>query len=86
MTKARRRKAGQRMVEVEWADAATQHGWGDPAEHAARPVPMCRTLGYLIRSDRSGVYVSGTICTNDNGVADTTRIPRGMVLRVRRVR
>lgn len=51
-------KARKQIVEIEWEDSASDHGWMPLAEAVqGRGTVACRTVGYLVRSDDRTVTV-----------------------------
>lgn len=79
-----------RLVEVEWYDTAAIGGsWGSIAaqrrETNREALLHCRSVGYLLRSDKS-VVVLAQNWNSDGQCADLVVIPRGTIKRVRRLR
>ncbi len=74
------------LVEVEWSDASSTHGWFEPLEARKEADPVgCLTVGRLIRNDRKVVAVVQTVAEHGK-VSEVWAIPRGWVKRVRRLR
>ena len=47
----------ERIVEVEWEDATTTHGW-QQKDQAANASDKCRTVGYLLKETKQGVSLT----------------------------
>lgn len=73
-------------VEVEWEDAHSVNPWmhKDEMSHHLQPV-LCRSVGYLVASDKQGVKLVQTANAED-GVFSGLCIPRGMVKKVTKLR
>ncbi len=73
------------MVEVEWVDSCVNGGWRMRQEYldaVVSGVSHCRTVGYLLRSNRSEVIVMQSL--NDHGgAADSMTIPKCSVKKIR---
>ena len=74
------------LVEIEWADAASDHAWATlkEARDDAGPVP-CLTVGRLVSNGPKFIAVAQTIAKHGK-VSSVWSIPRGWVKRVRRLR
>ena len=75
-------------VEVEWSDSTIPHaGWMrydsvvDPAYRKA--IVRCVSVGILIADDEAGVALAASV--HGSEVAGVTIIPRGQILKVRRL-
>jgi len=71
------------VVIVSWDDA---HVSNDSVDHAPK---RQHTAGFLMRDDKAGVSVAAEIGEDPkptDDVRDVTFIPRGMVVKVRRLR
>ncbi len=72
-----------RIVEVEWVDSCVKGGWRMREEYLeGKGLSQCRTVGYLLRSDRQEVMVVQSQ-SNTGGVADSMTIPRRCVKKIR---
>ncbi|KKM92791.1 hypothetical protein LCGC14_1215020 [marine sediment metagenome] len=72
------------IVEVEWEDSHTSHGWQDePSLPASLTV---RSVGYAQRNDKSGItLVESIVQANNPGLAKygcTMAIPRSAIRKV----
>ena len=75
----------RRIVEVDWLDATSRGRWKSVDEQRKETVPtVCRTVGYLLVSDRHRVSVAQSQGTGGDAT-DTITIPRGMVQRMRTI-
>lgn len=77
------KKKPPELVVVDWLDAVTSNSWETMAEHPKKPLPV-KTAGYLVHESAATLVIASTI--GDEDVNATTTIPRGMVVKVRRVR
>ena len=73
------------IVEVEWRDAASTHGWRSPQECKEESgLVRCSTVGYLVHRDRKELHVLQAV--NEHGrVAEEWTIPVSNVIRVRKL-
>ena len=71
------------IVEVEWRDAASTHGWRDPAECKKESgLVICDTVGYLVHRDRKELHMLQSV--NEHGkVSEEWTIPVSQVIKVR---
>ena len=78
------RRQPWRIVEVEWRDSASFHGWGTTGYYDERgsDPSVCRTVGYLLKKDANEVFLVMSRSDNNN-VNDSMTIPRECVLRIR---
>lgn len=72
------------MVLVTWHDA--RHESEKFQEDFTHKPLTVYTLGFLLRSDKVGVAVAVEANAEDAEVRDVTFIPRGMVVKMRRLR
>ena len=81
-------KAGDR-VEITWDDATGDSGWVGVKE-VKWPKMRCRTLGFFIQANELAVMLADSLFEDweeaDGTIGGVTTIPRGMVIRVRKVR
>lgn len=69
------------IVIVSWNDA---HSTTDTVDHSPK---RQHTVGFLLRNDKAGVSIAAeTGEEKGDDVRDVTFIPRGMVVKVRRLR
>lgn len=83
-------KAKLQLVEVEWEDSASTHGWRDPEDATkASGLACCRTAGYLLSIDRKSVRVVQSkhdLKRDPNNlmlVAEVIAIPRSVIRKIR---
>lgn len=78
-----------RLVEVTWTDSFTHDvGWApasDYVDHISSLPFLIRTVGFLLYSDRHRVILSPSIDPHDK-CSGTWVIPRGVILRIRRLK
>ena len=75
---SKRTKYPYPLVEIQWLDAETSHGWETVAEKIPLVVPVVTTVGFLIEESEDAVRVASTIGDDKSHNARIT-IPRGMV-------
>lgn len=73
-------------VVVDWLDSSSHDGWQtmDEAQAHHRNKMHCRSVGLLIADNRHGVTVAHSV--HQENVAGTMHIPRGAILKMRRLR
>jgi hypothetical protein len=74
------------MVRVEWDDAVTGGKWMDETDRQSIKPFHVFSVGYLYRDDDSGVILFQQTCPEEDKSADFIWIPRGMVVRVQKLR
>lgn len=74
-----------RRIEVDWEDSGSAGGWESRKDSAKKDVLLCRSIGYVIRSDEKCIILSQSQCAVGDRVSDTITIPRACVKRVRRL-
>ncbi len=80
----------ERIVEVEWEDAATTHRWHDETQ---RPTPSpTRSVGYVTRDDDKAIAVAESLDDTKSETTSVSRfgcetvIPRSAIRKVRELR
>lgn len=83
-------KARRQIVEIEWEDSASDHGWMSTEEATGgRGTVACRSVGYLVRSDKDVVTV---VQNRQNSelhagvvyrVGEAMSIPKSVIRRIR---
>ena len=78
-------------IEVCWEDASSRGGW--TAAEALKELPAsCISIGYLVKRDRSGVWLAGSLHTKElaagecSEVGEASFIPAGGIKRIRQLR
>lgn len=66
------------LVQIDWKDAQTTHGW-ETADEVIVEIPQVITVGFLVKEDEHGVVVASTVGTDRHSNARIT-IPLGMVV------
>ena len=56
-TEAERRAATERVVEVEWIDSHSEHGWSSDVPYPG----LIRSVGYVLRDDDTGLTLTESI-------------------------
>lgn len=74
----RRKKYPFPLVEVQWKDAQTTHGWESEDEHVFE-VPVVTTIGFLIKENEDGLVIASTVGSDKTHNSRIT-IPKGMVV------
>ena len=66
-----------KLVELQWLDASTDHGWENDTEIdiSMEPVP---TVGFLLYQDERVVVIASTVSEGTSN--SRIKIPRGMIL------
>lgn len=75
----------RQLAIVEWGDAWTAGSWEHEDEVDNSPVPAT-SVGWLIRRDKVGVYLAGTIEGKDlagPSLGNRKFIPAGMIKKIR---
>ena len=77
----------ERIVEVEWTDISTTHGWHKKAQESG-PSP-CRTVGYVLEENDMYLTVVESLDNSEtpdgvesNNLGCTTSIPRSAIRKV----
>lgn len=75
-----------RLVEVFWIDCLLfTGGWETPADlHRQRRRIQQRSVGYVMRDDKLGIMLTGSLSQNGH-VFGTLNIPRRQIEKVRRL-
>lgn len=77
----------RRLAIVEWSDAWTEGAWKHEDDITQDHAPMPATsVGWLMRRDKVGVYLAGTIEGKDlsgPSVGNRKFIPAGMIKKIR---
>ena len=63
------KRDGKRIVEVEWEDAATTHGW-QHKDQLLNCAEQCRSLGYVIEDNERYILLT------ESETSDTEKEPR----------
>lgn len=73
-------------IEVEWVDSSSRGQWDSVEGYKIKTARALRirSIGYLLRSDRSEIVLIQSMGVNAD-VADSVTIPRGCVKTVRRL-
>ena len=76
------------IVEVEWVDSCTGHGWNSPEQHLEnrKEGTRCRTAGYLLERNAKRVMIAQSVGDDTGDVADSVSIPAVSVKRLRRLK
>lgn len=90
MAKEKKWKWPLPIVEVEWLDCMGYDAW-EPVdallEKANRPGRMTHfTCGYLLESNDKHVITIGSFSMSTEMCSDTTQIPRGAIVKIRRLK
>lgn len=74
------------IVEVEWYDAHSLGAWrARQAYLDEAKTAECRSVGYLLKSNRDGVTLLQSLHPAEDKMTDSITIPRGTVKSVRRL-
>jgi hypothetical protein len=77
-----------KKVEITWKDATSGSGWmskRDARQWAKTPLPICRTMGYVIRGDREQIVVAQNISDIERQ-GNLMAIARRMVVSIKKLR
>ena len=74
----------RQLVEVEWDDIAGGSNWDDTSKDYTNDIIHCKTVGYLLKSNRKTIVVASTISEKDR-CCDRTVIPRNVVKSIKRL-
>ena len=76
------------LIEVEWVDIASHNnGWMTIEETLKTIHPaLCRTVGYLIGSDKLNIRLAMLQTIEDNSIGMTMVIPKGCILKIRKIK
>jgi hypothetical protein len=79
-------KGSMEIVEVDWIDSCSVRGWqrSDFRHEDTLPLPI-KTVGYLLRSDKTCVTVIQSVSA-EGAKAESLTIPRSCVKKVRELR
>lgn len=70
------------ILEIDWRDSYTSTAWVNKFEviemHDADEV-KCKTVGYLLKTDKHFTTVAQSIATHNDDVDNTMTIPTGMI-------
>jgi len=75
---ARRRKYPFPLVEVNWKDAQTSHGW-EHSDEVELDIPIVTTIGFLIKESEDALMIASSVGTDKHTNARML-IPKGMVV------
>lgn len=64
------------IVEAIWIDACEENGWGDIDDLSNRDLPVCFSVGYLVKDLESHVAIMQTMSPHNGNGADCMYIPR----------
>lgn len=74
----RRQKFPFPLIQVEWKDAQTGHGW-EHEEDLSIEIPVVITVGFLIKENDDGVLIASSVGTDRHSNARIV-IPKGMIV------
>lgn len=74
----RKQKYPFSLVQVEWKDAQTGHGW-EHEEDLTIDIPVVITVGFLIKEDDNGILIASSVGTDRHSNARIV-IPKGMIV------
>ncbi len=73
------------IAEIKWLDARSKGGWGSVDDYGNQDLPQCRSVGYLVKNNRTEVQVLQSVADSGN-VTDSILIPKKCVLEVKILR
>jgi hypothetical protein len=82
---SRKSKRPFKPVIVTWNDAWESQEDATPEEIKHEPVVQ-NTIGFLIRDNKKGITLATEYADDGSGLRTTNFIPRGMVVKVKRLR
>lgn len=72
------------IAEVIWKDSSTTHNWNSRADRARdADVANCRSVGYLLKSDKKAISLTESCDDDNDNVGCTTTIPKLAVVKVK---
>lgn len=83
---AKRRHPEAHRVEVEWVDSSHRSGWQEHRDvlQGRREAVRCLSVGLLLANDKYGITLASS--SHGSEVAGTLIIPKGAIMKVRRLR
>ena len=76
------KKLTSTLVQVDWIDAQTEHGWKKKSEINDKLEPTT-TVGFLVKQTTKAVVIASTV--SDEYSNSQFVIPRGMIIEMREV-
>ena len=83
--RSRPRLSNRSLMMVEWVDSCTSSEWQDVGEAVKVPPLLCRTVGWVVRNDRTQVNLVQSL-NGQGAVGATWVIPKSCVRKMRRLR
>lgn len=76
------------LVLVMWADAWSKDAWCDreTAETSTVGGEPCINVGWVVRHDKEGIMLAGSMSVNDRTIGNLMFIPKGMIKSVKRLK
>lgn len=75
------------LVEVDWVDSASRGRWDSLENYKKEVTAYCRSAGYLIADTKHHLIILQTQGANTiNDALDAITIPKGCVLKVRKLK
>jgi hypothetical protein len=73
-------------MEVEWEDSTVWHRGWEPIEDVLneRDVVRCLSVGFVLADDKQGIVLGASV--HGGEVAGVTMIPKGQIIRRKRLR
>ena len=76
-----------KLVEVDWVDSASRGRWDSLANYKKEVTAYCRSAGYLIANTKRHIIVLQTQGANTiNDALDAITIPKGCILKIRKLK
>lgn len=76
------------LVQVDWVDSTTFHGWHAAEQAAANRDMRCSSVGFMTESETNHIAISAHIAWPDRpnpNVNNTMTIPRCAITRIRKL-
>ena len=74
------------IVEVEWVDSTSNDAWMSLGRHSKDTMIKCRSIGYLNRKDKKSVQILQSKGEGNNSAMGSLMIPKGCVIRIRKLK
>lgn len=74
------------VIEVEWIDIQSDSAWTTEIKAQTAKAPKCKSVGYVINSDKEILRISHTIQVSQDKDRDVTVIPWGCIRKMRKIK
>ena len=79
-----KKQKNYKLVEVEWEDSATTIGWQSIKRGLKYTSSLCRTAGYLLQKNKSGVKIALSLGMDDGqgSMSEMMIIPKSAIRKI----